>query len=79
MKIIDKLNKVYIDESDNYREKAVTLYVINQVLALFFLLFSIIRITKGDIGVAAGEAIVTFFWHLIFMLYLRENMKSAVR
>ena len=67
MKIIDKLNKVYIDESDNYREKAVTLYVINQVLALFFLLFSIIRITKGDIGVAAGEAIVTFF--LAFNIY----------
>ena len=61
MKIIDKLNKVYIDESDNYREKAVTLYVINQVLALFFLLFAVIRLAKGDYGVAAGELIVSFF------------------
>lgn len=64
MKVFASLNSIYSSESENYREKVVTLYLINQVLAAFFLVFAVIRIMKGDFAVAAGEAVVTL---LLFM------------
>ena len=70
MKVISRLKKVYSGESDNYQEKAVTLYLINQLLAVFFLLFALIRIIKGDYPVAFGEAVVTILLFInIFALF----------
>ncbi len=70
MKVISRLKKVYSGESENYQEKAVTLYLINQLLAVFFLLFALIRIIKGDYPVAFGEAVVTILLFInIFALF----------
>ena len=70
MKIIKKIKSIYKSENDIYREKAVTLYVINQVLAVFFLIFAVIRFAKGDIAVASGEVLIALLLALnIFALF----------
>ena len=59
MNTIKKLKNVYSDQNENFREKAVTLFIINAVLGVFFLLFAGIRVRAGSYTVAAGEAVVS--------------------
>ena len=75
MKIIEKINQIYSSENDIYREKAVTLYLINQVLAAFFLIFAVIRISKGDVAVAAGELLVTLLLVFNILALFRGKYK----
>ena len=58
MNPIGRLKDVYSSENSNFREKAVTIFLINVILGLCFLAFAAIRISNGDIVVGLGELIV---------------------
>jgi len=59
MALFVKLRTVYSDKNENFREKAVTLFLINAILCLFFMIFAFIRISSGDLVVGSGEAVVS--------------------
>ncbi|MDC7234254.1 MAG: methyl-accepting chemotaxis protein [Spirochaetales bacterium] len=59
MSSFSKIRKVYEEYNDTIQEKAVTLFLINAILGLFFLLFALIRISSGSLAVGFGELAVT--------------------
>ncbi|MBN2655578.1 MAG: hypothetical protein JXR86_00855 [Spirochaetales bacterium] len=59
MSLFKRIHKAYGNESDTVQEKAVTLLLINLILGTSFLIFTLIRLLRGDFVVAAGEAFVT--------------------
>ncbi|MBB6481732.1 methyl-accepting chemotaxis protein [Spirochaeta isovalerica] len=70
MTFFKRIHKAYGNESDTVQEKAITLYLINLILGSCFLIFTAIRLLRGDLIVAAGEALVTVFLLLnILALY----------
>jgi methyl-accepting chemotaxis protein len=58
MAVFSKLKNVYSNKNEIFREKAVTLFLINAILCLFFIAFASIRISSGDLVVGSGEAVV---------------------
>ena len=78
--IISKLKKVYQQESDNFKEKAVTLFLINAILGFFFLVFAAIRYSSGDIVVGTGEAVVSviLFFNILALFRGRYRLSSIV-
>ena len=80
MKLIKKLRDVYKNETDALRGKAVTLFLINAILGIFFLLFAMIRITGGSIVVGMGEISIAIILVLnIFSLFSgRYRLSSMV-
>ncbi len=60
MALFSRIRRIYEDESENLREKAITLYLINIILGSIFVLFAAIRFSRGDILVGGGEIIITF-------------------
>ncbi len=78
MSIINKLKNVYLQESDNFKEKAVTLFVINVILGVFFLLFAVIRLMAASYIVAAGEAVISLILSVnIFILFKGQYKISS--
>jgi hypothetical protein len=59
MFITGVIGKIYSHESKTVKEKAVTLFLINAILGLFFLLFAVIRLSRGDMIVGSAEASVS--------------------
>ncbi len=65
------INKIYRNESKTIREKAVTLFLINSFLGLFFLLFAVIRFSRGDFLVGGAEAAVTLILIVNILILLK--------
>ncbi|MGL1892458.1 MAG: methyl-accepting chemotaxis protein [Spirochaetaceae bacterium] len=59
MKIINKVKKVYEDKGRVVQEKATTLFKINAVLSIAFILFAGVRFAGADIVVASVELLVS--------------------
>lgn len=60
-----------MNESDNMQEKVVTLFLINLILTLFFLLFAAIRFTQGDYLVSGGELVISVLLSLNILALLK--------
>ncbi|MBI9107353.1 MAG: hypothetical protein JEZ04_11475 [Spirochaetales bacterium] len=68
MTFFKKLKNVYKDKNENFREKAVTLFLINAIVCVFFLVFAFLRISSGDIAVGIGEAVISLI--LVFNIIM---------
>ena len=68
IKAFDRLDKKYSHFSESLKDKARTIYVINMVLALVFIIFTAIRTSSGDFTVAAGEGF------LVILLLINVTM-----
>lgn len=77
MGIIQKLKNVYIKESDNFKEKAITLFVINVILGVFFLLFAAIRLMAASYVVAVGEAVVSLILIVNILILFKGRYKIS--
>ncbi len=77
MSPIKKLRKVYSEESDNFKEKAVTLFIINIVLGIFFLMFATIRFLEASYTVAIGEISVAVILAVNILILFRGLYKVS--
>ena len=79
MNPINRLKEVYIGQNSNFREKAVTILLINLILGIFFIVFAAIRISNGDIIVGTGELVVSLILAInIIMLYRGRYRISSI-
>ena len=79
MNPIKSLKTIYSEENDLFKEKAITLFIINFLLAVFFFLFAAIRFKAGNYKVAAGETGVSLILAVnIFILYRGKYRISSI-
>jgi len=69
------IEKVYQNESKTVREKALTLFFINAILGLFFLLFAVIRLSRGDLVVGGAEASVSLILAANIVILLKGKYR----
>ncbi len=77
MNVSVRLKSIYKNESENFQEKVVTLYRINFILGIFFLLFSVIRVISGDFMIAGGEFFVTLLLGVNILLMFKGFYKIS--
>jgi len=71
MKITENLRNRYSHRSGNTQSRVITLFVINTVLALFFLMFAGIRVLAASYMVAAVEAVMALLLVLNLLILFR--------
>lgn len=80
MNLFKRLKNVYSHKSTNFQEKASTLFLINAILGVFFLLFALIRFLAGSYAVALGEAAITLIlsFNILFLFRGKYRLSSIV-
>jgi methyl-accepting chemotaxis protein len=75
MRLTDRIRKLYSGENTTIQEKAASLFILNALLCVGFLMLGAVRLSGGDVFLGAGEVTVSLVLLVFLTALLRGNFR----